>query len=43
MGEYGRANVEGGAEDNTEGDVDYRWYFGPLGVMGPIPATAPFI
>lgn len=31
VGEYGRPSK------------DYKWYFGPLGIMGPIPATAPFI
>lgn len=35
VGEYGRADIEG--------EIKYKWYFGPLGVMGPIPATAPFI
>lgn len=39
IGEYGRqSNANGGAEY-----IKYKWYFGPLGVVGPIPATAPFI
>ena len=36
IGEYGRQ----GSEENG---IEYKWYFGPLGVVGPIPATAPFI
>lgn len=36
VGEYGR-------QGSKENGINYKWYFGPLGVVGPIPATAPFI
>ena len=34
VGEYGRADVKG--------NIEYKWFLGPLGAMGPIPATNAF-